>query len=154
MVNRGKSSIDEVAAKAMELGTERFLIVDRWKGGPSKIEAYRLKRGRSVTSLATIYLGGLKISKERVRKISQIVADQREGRVREAAEAFSKLFEVPLLFSERGVDIVGCDVTSLHMSSHYDGEDVKAFLPTKIGQEESFIIIKGVVLNREGASEA
>jgi U3 small nucleolar ribonucleoprotein protein IMP4 len=41
-VNRGKMSLYGVAEKAIELEADRVVVVDRWHGGPGKINFYRL----------------------------------------------------------------------------------------------------------------
>ena len=41
-VNRGKMSMDGVAEKAIELEADRVVVVDRWRGGPGKINLFQL----------------------------------------------------------------------------------------------------------------
>ena len=41
-VNRGKMSQDGVAEKAIELEADRVIIVDRWHGGPGKINLFHV----------------------------------------------------------------------------------------------------------------
>ena len=40
-VNRGKMSQDGVAEKAIELEANRVILVDRWHGGPGKINLFQ-----------------------------------------------------------------------------------------------------------------
>jgi U3 small nucleolar ribonucleoprotein protein IMP4 len=41
-VNRGKMSLDGVAEKAIELEADRVVVVDRWHGGPGKINLFQI----------------------------------------------------------------------------------------------------------------
>jgi U3 small nucleolar ribonucleoprotein protein IMP4 len=49
-VNRGKMSLDGVAEKAIELEADRVVVVDRWRGGPGKINLFQA----SSTGLKTV----------------------------------------------------------------------------------------------------
>ncbi|RLI44046.1 Brix domain containing protein, partial [Candidatus Bathyarchaeota archaeon] len=41
-VNRGKLSLDGVAERAIEFDADRVVIINRWKGGPGKIELFEV----------------------------------------------------------------------------------------------------------------
>jgi hypothetical protein len=41
-VNRGKMSLDGVAEKAIELEADRVVVLDRWHGGPGKINLFQV----------------------------------------------------------------------------------------------------------------
>jgi len=43
-INRGKLSLEGIAEKALELAIERVVIVNRWKGGPGKIEFFEFRQ--------------------------------------------------------------------------------------------------------------
>ena len=44
-VNRGKMSLDGVAEKAIEVEADHIIVVDRWHGGPGKINLFQLSTG-------------------------------------------------------------------------------------------------------------
>ena len=44
-VNRGKMSLDGVAEKAIEVEADKVVVVDRWCGGPGRINLYKLSNG-------------------------------------------------------------------------------------------------------------
>ena len=44
-VNRGKMSLDGVAEKAIEFEAEKVVVVDRWCGGPGRINLFKLSNG-------------------------------------------------------------------------------------------------------------
>lgn len=41
-VNRGKMSIDGIAERAIGLEADRIIVIDRWLGGPGKINLFKL----------------------------------------------------------------------------------------------------------------
>ncbi|MEM4713464.1 MAG: hypothetical protein QXQ61_02820, partial [Candidatus Bathyarchaeia archaeon] len=62
-INRGKLSLEDVTAKALELGAKKVVVIDRWKGGPGKIELYQLdSRLQPIPPL--IYLRSVKLRRE------------------------------------------------------------------------------------------
>ena len=62
-INRGKLSREGLAEKALELDADRVIIVDRWKGGPGKIELFHVKESLlGVPPL--IYIRGIKLQRE------------------------------------------------------------------------------------------
>ena len=103
-VNRGKLSREGLAEKALEVEADRVIIVDRWKGGPGKIELYRLAEDLlGVPPL--IYIRGIKLQREfalpKIRPPSSlaiICECPSEGKdVRKLAEALSDFLKVPFL---------------------------------------------------------
>ncbi|MEM3816162.1 MAG: Brix domain containing protein, partial [Candidatus Bathyarchaeia archaeon] len=44
-VNRGKMGLIEVAERAVSVGSEKFIVIDRWKGCPGRIRFYRVVDG-------------------------------------------------------------------------------------------------------------
>lgn len=62
-VNRGKLSREGVAEKAMEINADRIIIVNRWKGGPGKIEFFKLNESL-VGVPPLLYIRGIKLQRE------------------------------------------------------------------------------------------
>ncbi len=62
-INRGKLSRDGVAEKAVELKADRVIIIDRWKGGPGKVEFFFVKGGLVKAGLL-LYVRGIKLQRE------------------------------------------------------------------------------------------
>jgi len=54
-VNRGKMSLDGVAERAIELEADRVVVVDRWRGGPGKINLFRVS-STGLTSVPPLML--------------------------------------------------------------------------------------------------
>jgi len=62
-INRGKLSREGLAEKAYELEADRVIIVDRWKGGPGKIELFNVREAL-VGVPPLIYIRGIKLQRE------------------------------------------------------------------------------------------
>lgn len=104
-MNRGKLSLQGLAEKALELNAEKVVVVERWKGGPGKIEFYKLGENGLQPTPPLIYLRGVKLQREfqtmaRRRRIKSVaiaaVADASEES--EMLErALSSFFSIPII---------------------------------------------------------
>ncbi|MFQ5836261.1 MAG: Brix domain containing protein, partial [Candidatus Bathyarchaeia archaeon] len=63
-VNRGKLSLDGIAEKALEFNADRVVIVDRWKGGPGKIEFFKIGQEGLVPVPPIMYVASIKLQRE------------------------------------------------------------------------------------------
>ncbi|MEM2250078.1 MAG: hypothetical protein QXP16_05200 [Candidatus Bathyarchaeia archaeon] len=105
--NRGKLSLEGVAAKALELGAEKVAIVDRWKGGPGKIELYHVD-GKLQPVPPLIYLRGVKLRREfqtmprgrRIKSVAIASSPKQLQEVNRLEKAFSEFFNIPIVYSE------------------------------------------------------
>ncbi|MEM1563791.1 MAG: hypothetical protein QW161_03855 [Candidatus Bathyarchaeia archaeon] len=115
-VNRGKLSLEGVAAKALELGAEKVVIVDRWKGGPGKIELYRVdNKLQPIPPL--IYMRGVKLRREfqtmprgrRIKSVAIASSPRQSPEVNRFEKAFSEFFGIPIVSCEsvyKGYDAI------------------------------------------------
>jgi len=69
-ITRGKLSFENLIEKALKLEADRLIIVDRWKGGPGKIEFYKLEELNFVQKPPIIYVLGVKLQREFSVKVS------------------------------------------------------------------------------------
>jgi len=101
-INRGKLSREGVAEKALELEADRVIIIDRWKGGPGKIEFFKVDE--NLTGVPPlIYIRGIKLQREigfpKSRPFSSLaitaVYAQGEEEIPKLVGAFSKFLEAP-----------------------------------------------------------
>jgi len=131
-VNRGKLSMDRVAEKALEYAAEKVLIVDRWQGGPGKIELFRISPEGLTPFPPTIFVCGVRLRREfgeaksrRVGSLAVTVHSGSQRRVLEVAEALSSFFNIPFL----SMDEAGsrCNAT-MHFSSDSKGRVQFTFL--------------------------
>ncbi|MEM3874386.1 MAG: hypothetical protein QXU45_04575 [Candidatus Bathyarchaeia archaeon] len=100
-------SLEGVAAKAIELGAEKVAIVDRWKGGPGKIELYRVN-GKLQPIPPLVYLRGVKLRREfqtmprgrRIKSVAIVSSPKQSQEVGRLEKALSEFFGVPVVSSE------------------------------------------------------
>jgi len=119
-VNRGKLSLEGVVEKALECDAERVVIVDRWQGGPGKIEFLKISQEGLTPALPTILVSGVRLRREfgetktrRVGSLAVIVPSSSQKRVFEVAEALSGFFGVPFLSVDEAVSRFD---TAMHFS--------------------------------------
>jgi U3 small nucleolar ribonucleoprotein protein IMP4 len=130
-INRGKLSLEGVAAKAIELGAEKVVIVDRWKGGPGKIELYRVN-GRLQPIPPLIYLRGVKLRREfqtmprgkRIKSVAIAASPKPSQEVSRLEKAFSDFFGIPIISRE---DEYGCYNALMLIATNPVGEIVTTF---------------------------
>ncbi|MEM3613535.1 MAG: hypothetical protein QXH40_02525 [Candidatus Bathyarchaeia archaeon] len=100
-------SLEGVAAKALELGAEKVVIVDRWKGGPGKIELYHVD-GKLQPVPPLIYLRGVKLRREfqtmprgrRIKSVAIASSPKQSPEVNRLEKAFSEFFGIPIVSRE------------------------------------------------------
>lgn len=104
-INRGKLSLEGLAAKALELNAEKVVIVDRWKGGPGKIELFKLENGKLQPIPPLIYLRGVKLRREfgtmprgrRIRSTVILASSKPSREIEKLEEALSAFFNLPII---------------------------------------------------------
>jgi len=63
-VNRGKMNLQELGENAIEKGSDRIILVDRWKGGRGRIRLYKLGQRKPVQVPPQIYIKAIKLRRE------------------------------------------------------------------------------------------
>ena len=116
--NRGKMSLDGVAEKAIELEADKVVLVDRWHGGPGRINLYKLSNGlKPVPPLMLIKTIRLRREFENVKKRGQssAITYEPEGSAALAkiAGALSQFFGLPVVSLD---DASEKHVASMHLS--------------------------------------
>ena len=105
-INRGKLSLEGVAGKALEVNAEKVVIIDRWKGGPGKVQLFITSREGLQPVPPLIYLRGIKLRREfpkvmpkgkRIRSIAIATMQGAPVEVKKLESAFSKFFGIPLI---------------------------------------------------------
>jgi len=137
-VNRGKLSLDGVAEKALECAAEKVVIVDRWQGGPGKIQLFKVRPDGLMSIPPIIFVSGIRLRREfgeaksrRVGSLAMIVPSRSHERVFEVAEALSSFFNIPFLSMNEAVS--RCN-TAMHLSFDSKGRVQFTFLslPRKV----------------------
>jgi U3 small nucleolar ribonucleoprotein protein IMP4 len=100
-INRGKLSFSELISKVFDVEADRLIIVERWKGGPGRIQFYQISSEVTRIPLLLI-LGGVKtqIDFGRRRRLSKNIAvtvtDDPPKNVLDLAKFLSQFLKVPL----------------------------------------------------------
>ncbi|MEM1514528.1 MAG: hypothetical protein QXT26_06380 [Thermoproteota archaeon] len=116
-VNRGKMGLIEVAEKAVQMDSDKFIVVDRWRGGPGRIRLFRITDEGFKECPPRLYTSGVKLRREFnippewiKNKIKLLFIDRDDGEkleIEEFRRALSEFFEIPIL--ERGSEALGYD---------------------------------------------
>ncbi|MEM2393613.1 MAG: hypothetical protein QXW82_04990 [Candidatus Bathyarchaeia archaeon] len=106
-INRGKLSLDGLIEKALEVNADKVVIIDRWKGGPGKIQLFiRGEKLQPVPPL--IYLRGVKLRREfpgampkgkRIKSVAITAAQGESVEAEKLESTFSKFFGIPVISS-------------------------------------------------------
>jgi len=102
-VNRGKMSFYDIEERAFEIGADRVLIIDRWKGRPGRIRLFEIKNGIQQIP-PQIYVRGVKFRRDfKIKSVNQrsppsIFIEEPEGmseEIERLSETFARFFEIP-----------------------------------------------------------
>jgi len=131
-INRGKLSLNGVAEKALEYTAEKVVIVDRWQGGPGKIELFKVSPEGLMPVPPIILVSGMRLRREfgegKSRWVGSLAVTaplNSQKRVFEVAEALSSFFSIPLLSMDEAV--FRCDA-AMHFSLDSKGRVQFTFL--------------------------
>lgn len=106
-VNRGKMSMDEVAEKALEHNADRVLIINRWQGGPGKIEFFHVGTFGLVPVPPIIYIAGIKLQREfapaKLKPTHSLAITQSVQNSMEIVDSLSKFFNLPVLLEREAL---------------------------------------------------
>ncbi len=120
-VNRGKLSLDGIAEKALEFNADRVVIVDRWKGGPGKIEFFKIGQEGLVPVPPIMYVASIKLQREvngaktkPIRSLIITTPSEKSNEIIRIARSLSNFLNVPLSQMDKAVSK---SQTSMHVSS-------------------------------------
>ncbi|MCK4668728.1 hypothetical protein KAT21_01230 [Candidatus Bathyarchaeota archaeon] len=105
-INRGKLSLDGVAEKALELQTEKAVIICKWRGGSAKIQLLRVGENGLNAIPPLIYVKNIMLRRDfaekvlRRRRVNSVVITASQTISSEAKrleDVFSQFFNIPIL---------------------------------------------------------
>ncbi len=102
-VNRGKMNLDGVAEKALELNADRVIIINRWKGGPGKIELFQVVQEGLTLFPPLLYVRGVRLQREFKAKVRPFRATaitmppKSPNEIVRIAESLANFLNVPIL---------------------------------------------------------
>ena len=111
-INRGKLSLEGVAEKALEVNAEKVLIVERWKGGPGKIQFFNVSEKGLRLIPPLIYLKRVKLQREfpeakpkgrGIKSLALAVSRSLSVEVKKLEDALSKFFGIQIVSYEESV---------------------------------------------------
>jgi rRNA maturation protein Rpf1 len=121
-INRGKLSLDGIAEKTLELNANQVIIVDRWKGGPGKIELFKIGQEGLVPIPPIMYVAGIKLRREfdkvktkPVRSLIITTQSEKSDEIIRIARSLSNFLNVPLSQMDKTVSKFK---TSMHISTN------------------------------------
>jgi hypothetical protein len=102
-VNRGKMSVDGVAEKAIELEADRVVVVDRWHGGPGRINLFQVSSTGLKPVPPLMLIGKIRLRRELnegrrgVRSSAITLEPEDSAELTRIAGQLSKYFGLPVL---------------------------------------------------------
>jgi len=110
-INRGKLSLEGIAEKALELAIERVMIVNRWKGGPGKIDFFEIRQDGLNAFPPIIYVRNIKFRREfgkgapkRIDSVAIATSPKQNFEIKKFENALSGFFDVPILSLEEAIN--------------------------------------------------
>jgi len=112
-VNRGKLSLEGLAEKALKYNANKVIIVDRWKGGPGKIQFFYLDAKGLKATPPLVYLQGVKFRRDfrenmprgrRIRNIAVKPSLNQDVERKKFEEMLANFFEIPFLSVDEAVN--------------------------------------------------
>jgi rRNA maturation protein Rpf1 len=118
-VNRGKMSLDRVAERAIELEADRIITVDRWHGGPGKINLFRVSSTGLKSVPPLMLLSGIRLRREfeegtrRARSSVITVEPKTSPELEQLVGCLSQFLGLPILPLDETSE---CNRASMHFS--------------------------------------
>jgi len=118
-LNRGKLSLEALAGRCFELGCDKALILQRWMGGPGKIQLLELRNSDLIEIPPLIYLADVELRREygavgRFQAEAITVQSEANSELVRLANSLSNFFELPLVTLPCG----GSYRVALHVLQH------------------------------------
>lgn len=121
-INRGKLSLDGIVEKTLELNANQVIIVDRWKGGPGKIELFKIGQEGLVPVPPIMYVSSIKLRREfdraktkPVRSLIITTSSENSNEIIRIARSLSNFLNVPRSQMDKAVLK---SKTSMHISTN------------------------------------
>jgi rRNA maturation protein Rpf1 len=109
-INRGKLSLDGIGERALGFNADRVVIVDRWKGGPGKIELFQIGPEGLIPIFPLMYIAGIRLKREfegiKAKPITSLTITtppEKNPQVAKIAEFLSNFLDIPLSSMDEAV---------------------------------------------------
>jgi rRNA maturation protein Rpf1 len=101
--NRGKLSFSGIVKRADEAHADKFILIERWKGGPGRIRFCKIVSGKITSLFPILILGSIKtqIDFSHRKKLSKIIAlmtvENASNEVSDLAHFLSDFLGIPFV---------------------------------------------------------
>lgn len=106
-INRGKSSLDSLAEKALEHETGKIIISDRWKGGLGKIQLFKVGNTGLIQFYPLIYVKKVKLRRtfghvrtKAVKSLTLQIETEIPPEAHDLGDALSHFLNIPKLSTD------------------------------------------------------
>lgn len=145
-VNRGKMSLDGVAEKALELGADRVIVVDRWNKGVGQVSFFTFGSNGLVVFSPRLLLSNILLRRDfgqpMRRKATAVTVDLKDlGELESVGKRFSEFFGLPFLTTKQAY-------REHDVSLHLMVDSSKNLRVTFIGLERMFEIGPQVTVSK------
>jgi len=122
IIRRGKSSLDDLAARFVQEGISHAFALYRWHGGPGRIDLYRVGSNGLSQIPPSLIISRVRLRREYPlggRHIAQGISCDRDssGAVKKLWQALSEVLELPKVELISGGKIA----TTIHLRARTDG---------------------------------
>lgn len=108
-VNRGKHSLDGVTEKALELKTEKVIIVSSWRKNLGRIELFKINQSELKVIPPTIYSRNIELRKDRrvtrirrkIQSIAIMASKNSFSEINRFERTLSQFLGIPILSSKQ-----------------------------------------------------
>jgi len=101
-INRGKLNLNGIAERALEFNADRVVIVDRWKGGPGKMELFQTGPAGLIPVSPLMYIAGIQLQREfkvktkSIRSLTLTTPPEKNHQVAKIAECLSNFLNISM----------------------------------------------------------
>jgi len=126
-INRGKLNLDGIAEKALEFNADRVVIVNRWKGGPGKMELFQTGPEGLIPVSPLLYIAGIQLQREfegtkakPIRSLTITTPPEKPPQVAKIAECLSNFLNISISSMNEAVSRYSAAMhISLNASHHH-----------------------------------
>jgi len=124
-INRGKLNLDGIAERALEFKADRVVVVDRWNGGPGKIELFQVGAEGLICVPPRMYIAGVRLQREfdvktkSIQSLTITTSPEKNPQVAKVSELLSSFLSIPMSSMDEAISVYSAAMyISLNASRH------------------------------------
>jgi len=109
-INRGKLNLDGICERALEFNADRVVIVDRWRGGPGKIEFFQTGTEGLIPASPPMCIADIRLQREfegtkakPIQSLTITTPIEKNPQVTNIAEFLSNFLNIPMSSMDEAV---------------------------------------------------